>query len=77
MSVSAIAIPDDVKARIALDRRRPAWIVTDEANMFTWPGFDLIPQRDGGFVRGMITRGFLERIRDALLRGHTRTVDRD
>jgi len=41
---NAVPIPDDVKARIGLDRIRPAWVVIDDANMFTWPGFDLIPQ---------------------------------
>src|ERR1700674_4074881 len=48
---NAVPIPDDVKARIGLDRARTAWVVIDDANMFTWPGFDLIPQRGGGFVR--------------------------
>jgi hypothetical protein len=36
-----------------------AWIVVDEANVFTWPGFDLVPQPDGSFLRGVITRGFV------------------
>ena len=78
-TAGAIAIPEAVKARIGLDRARPAWIVIDEANMFAWPGFDLVPQPDGGFVRGVITRGFFERVRAAVLRarGHSRTVDRD
>jgi|ERR1041385_2346946 hypothetical protein len=44
---NAIAIPNDIKNRIGLDQRRPAWIVVGEANAFTWPGFDLVPQRDG------------------------------
>jgi hypothetical protein len=76
-AAGAVAIPDEVKARIGLDRARPAWVVTDEANMFTWPGFDLVPQPDGGFVRGTITRGMFERVRDAVLRARARTVDRD
>jgi mRNA-degrading endonuclease toxin of MazEF toxin-antitoxin module len=73
----AVAIPDDVQTRIGLDPARPAWVVIGEANMFTWPGFDLVPQPHGGFVRGEITRGFFERVRDAVLRGRPRTVDRD
>lgn len=78
---AGIAIPNDIKARIGLDRRRPAWVAIDEANSFTWPGFDLVPQRDGGFVRGVVTRGFFTSVRDAViasrLRGRTRIVERD
>jgi hypothetical protein len=58
-SGSAVAVPDEVKARIGLDRSRPAWIIVEEANIFTWPGFDLVPQPNGSFVRGVITRGFV------------------
>jgi hypothetical protein len=64
-----------------LDRTRAAWVVIDDANMFTWPGFDLIPQPGGGFVRGVVTRGFFIRIRDAVLAMHAagrpRIVRRD
>jgi len=78
---TAIAIPNDIKGRIGLDRRRPAWIVIDEANAFTWPGFDLVPQRGGGFVRGVVTRGFFVTVRDAVIalrsRGEPRVVARD
>lgn len=77
----AVAIPDNVKPRIGLDRSRPAWIILEEANIFTWPGFDLVPQPDGSFVRGVITRGLFERVRAALLaprqRHRPRLVDRD
>ena len=45
---TAVAFPDDVKARIGLDRRRPAWVIVDDANVFSWPGFDLVPQPGGG-----------------------------
>jgi len=80
-STTAVAIPSDIKARIGLDRRRPAWIVINQANMFTWPGFDLVPQHGGGFVRGVITRGFFATIRDAVIelrsRGASRVVSRD
>ena len=79
--VTALAIPNDIKARIGLDRQRPAWIVIDEANAFAWPGFDLVPQRDGSFVRGMVTRGFFMSVRDAVIalhsRGRPRIVERD
>jgi len=78
---TAIPIPNDIKVRIGLDRRRPAWIVIDEANVFTWPGFDLVPQGDGGFVRGVVTRGFFMTVRDAVIalrtRREPRVVERD
>ena len=55
--------------------------IIDDANVFDWPGFDLVPQSNGGFVRGTVTRGLFERIRDAVLtaraRHRLREVDRD
>jgi hypothetical protein len=78
---NAVAIPNDVKQRIGLDRTRPAWIVIEEANVFTWPGFDLVPQPNGTFVRGVITRGLFERVREALLdlsrNNRAGVIDRD
>jgi PemK-like, MazF-like toxin of type II toxin-antitoxin system len=79
-AANVVAIPDEVKGRVSLDRLRPAWIVIDEANMFTWPGFDLVPQPHGGFVRGVITRGLFERVLAAVLARapiRPRVVDRD
>jgi hypothetical protein len=78
-TAKAIAIPEAVIARIGLDRARPTWIVIEEAGMFDWPGFDLVTQPDGGFVRGVIPRSFFERVRKAVLRArsHSRAVDRD
>ena len=73
----AIAIPDDIKSRIGLDQGRPAWVVVGEANAFTWPGFDLVPQRDGNFVRGVVTRGFFINVRNAMLSLKPRVVERD
>jgi hypothetical protein len=78
---SAVAVPNNIKSRIGLDIARPAWVVVDEANVFVWPGFDLVPQPDGGFVRGLVTIGFYERLRDAVLhvrsRGTLQALDRD
>jgi hypothetical protein len=54
---SAVEIPNEIKTRLGLDRRRRAWVVIDEANAFEWPGFDLVPQAGGGFVRATVTRG--------------------
>jgi hypothetical protein len=78
---SAVEVPDDVRARMGLDRSRPAWIVVDQANVFTWPGFDLVPQANGSFVLGVITRGLFERVRAEVLSTlqvqRSRLVDRD
>jgi hypothetical protein len=73
-----IAIPDGLKPRMGLDRARPAYVMLDEANMFTWPGFDLVPQPDGSFTRGMITRGLFERIRAAVrAQSRPQAINRD
>lgn len=77
----AVAIPDAVRRHIGLDRARTAWVVVDEANVFMWPGFDLVPHGSGGFVRGVVTRGLFSQVRDAVsairARGGPRRVDRD
>jgi len=78
---NAVQIPNAVKVRMGLDRARLAWIVIDDANVFAWPGYDLVPQHGGGFARGVVTRGFFQLIRDAVLaahaRGRLRRIDRD
>src|SRR5437773_1920287 len=37
-----VEIPLAVKRHLGLDDR-PSWIVLDDFNVFTWPGFDLRP----------------------------------
>ncbi|HWA91145.1 MAG TPA: type II toxin-antitoxin system PemK/MazF family toxin [Rhizomicrobium sp.] len=78
---AAVAVPDGLKARIELDPGRPAWVVIDQANVFTWPGFDLVPSSNGNFIRGMVTSGFFEQIAATVIavhaRGHLRRTDRD
>jgi mRNA-degrading endonuclease toxin of MazEF toxin-antitoxin module len=78
---AAVAVPDGLKARIELDPGRPAWVVVDQANVFTWPGFDLVPSPSGSFIRGTITSGFFQQIATAVVathaRGRLRRTDRD
>jgi hypothetical protein len=74
---NAIAIPDDIKARIGLDRKRGSWLILDDVNVFTWPGFDLVPQADGSFVRGVVTRGFFAHVRETAVRVGPRQIERD
>jgi len=81
VGATVIKIPDTLKTRIGLDPARPGWMVIDAANVFTWPGFDLVPSSDGGFIRGMITSGFFQQIVTAVLAVHSRDklrrTDRD
>jgi hypothetical protein len=39
---AAIEIPHAVKRHLGLDDQ-PSWIVLDDFNVFTWPGYDLRP----------------------------------
>jgi hypothetical protein len=80
-NTAALAVPDALKTRVELDPSRPAWVVIDQANIFTWPGFDLVPSSNGSFVRGMITSGLFQQIATAVIathaRGRLRRTDRD
>jgi len=64
-----------------LDPARPSWVVVEDANVFTWPGYDLVPQPQGGFRRGMVTAGFFSQLREMILKVHgnggPKLVDRD
>jgi hypothetical protein len=42
----AVEIPLRVKGHLGLDAAR-SWVILDELNVFTWPGFDLRPIRRG------------------------------
>jgi len=42
----AVEIPPRVKEHLRLDGER-SWVVLEEVNIFTWPGFDLRPIRRG------------------------------
>ncbi|QJE74457.1 type II toxin-antitoxin system PemK/MazF family toxin [Aerophototrophica crusticola] len=77
----AVAVPPSLKRTLGLDQARDAWVIVDDANVFTWPGFDLVPQAGGGFARGLVTAGFFQQLREAVLlargRGRPRRIDRD
>lgn len=51
----AIEIPLRVKKHLGLDSER-SWVILDELNVFTWPGYDLRPLKDRD---GRIDYGFL------------------
>ena len=68
--VEAVAIPNPLKQSICLEADRPSWIVVDDANVFTWPGYDLVRQPHGSFMRGMVTAGFFTQLREVILSVH-------
>jgi hypothetical protein len=61
----AVELPQAIKASLRLDDR-PSWIVTDEANIFEWPGHDLARNRDGEFAYGFLPSRFFERLRSSV-----------
>jgi hypothetical protein len=61
---AGLELPMAVKLHLGLDAER-SWIILDELNEFTWPGFDLRPIP---LSRGRFTYGFLPpRLFDDLL----------
>ena len=76
--LDAVAIPSDVKRRIGLDDT-PAWIVTTEANTFTWPGPDLRPvpgRRPRTVAYGRIPNSLLRQVARSFLANRERQQSR-
>jgi hypothetical protein len=77
-----IEIPARVKEHLGLDGER-SWIVLDEFNVFTWPGFDLRPikDRDGrvdyGFLPPKLFASLIERIERLEKDGKVEQTSRD
>ena len=63
----ALAIPPAVKRHLGLDEDR-SWIVYDEVNEFTWPGYDLQPNANGAIAYGVLPPSLFGRLRQAMLR---------
>ncbi|MEO7178262.1 MAG: hypothetical protein ABIW83_05415 [Allosphingosinicella sp.] len=60
-----IEIPPRVRSHLGLEEER-SWIVTDEYNLFTWPGPDIRPVRSGGAIDpryGSIPAKLFEQVR--------------
>ena len=72
---TAIEIPAPVKTRLGLDASR-SWIITNEVNMFDWPGPDLRPidqrQPNLGFAYGYLPHRLTQAMIDQV-RGQIRT----
>lgn len=80
----AVEIPAQTKARLKLDDAQ-SWIVTNEVNVFTWPGPDIRPASAGnpreGIVFGYLpfktARQVAESVRERVREGQGRIVERD
>ena len=63
-------MPPRVSAHLRLGEER-CWIVTDEYNLFTWPGPDIRPVRNSGTIEpryGSIPARLFEEVRAAIER---------
>lgn len=63
---ASLPMPPRVKAALGLDQT-PSWILCDEVNEFTWPGFDLGRTPDGRASYGRIPDRLIEEIRALIL----------
>ncbi len=60
---AAIEIPSAIKRHLGLDDH-PSWIVLDDFNVFTWPGYDLrpVPGQKGRYHYGVLPPKLFESI---------------
>jgi mRNA-degrading endonuclease toxin of MazEF toxin-antitoxin module len=78
----AIELPPKVKQALKLDDQR-SWVVLDEVNQFTWPGFDLRPvpgSKDKfayGFIPPKLYDIIISRILDSAAKRRLATISRD
>jgi hypothetical protein len=79
---AALELPLAVKHHLRLDAER-SWIILDEINQFTWPGFDLrpIPPSRGRFTYGFLPPrlfdDILTTLRSVWSKGHGKATPRD
>jgi len=80
----AIEIPPATKHRLGLDDV-PSWVVTNELNVFTWPGLDIrnVGNMDGsrryayGILPRAMTLDLIEAVREHRRSSRLRAVNRD
>ncbi len=60
---TAIEIPQRVAEHLGLDSDQ-SWVVLEDVNVFTWPGYDLrqIPRQPGKYDYGLLPPEFFETI---------------
>jgi len=80
---TAIEIPQQIKRQLGLDNET-SWVVTSEVNVFTWPGYDLVPINRGnpsdivfGTLPASLTKLILKRIKANALAKRLNHIDRD
>jgi hypothetical protein len=79
---AALELPQAVKRHLGLDTDQ-SWIVVDEVNEFTWPGFDLrpIPRSPDLFAYGFLPPRLFDslttKLRDVWNKGQGRATPRD
>lgn len=77
---TALPVPPAVRRTPGLDEA-PSWVMTDEVNLFAWPGFDhcAIPGRPGEYAHDMLPARPFEDLRQriqATIRTRRSTVRR-
>jgi len=77
---SAVEVPRSAKTQLGLSAA-PSWIMCDEFNEFTWPGFDAGKTPAGKPSFGFLPRGTIAAVRAEALaaraRGAFKSVSRD
>ena len=61
-----VEIPQSVKRHLGLDDKR-SWIIADEVNEFSWPGYDLDTAAVGNVAYGYLPDRLFQRVRSALM----------
>lgn len=78
----AVEIPLQVKQHLGLDAAR-SWVVLDELNVFTWPGYDLRPIRRGasrvdyGLLPPRLFDRLIEKLAQLMQAKHVQPTTRD
>lgn len=79
---AAVEIPSTVNRHLGLDDQ-PSWIVLDDLNVFTWPGFDLRPvsgqpqKYHYGFLPPRIFGSLVQKFSELRRRGNLAQTSRD
>jgi hypothetical protein len=78
----AVEIPLRVKEHLGLDSER-SWVILEEVNIFTWPGFDLRPIKKGdsrvdyGLLPPKLFERLIEKFRELRAQGKVAGASRD
>ena len=79
---AAVEIPPAVKRHLGLDDQ-PSWIVLDDFNVFTWPGFDLRPipgekdRYEYGFLPPKLFESIIAKFSELQRKGQAARTSRD